>query len=104
MHISLSSREQPGDRLGRAAAVVSLRAGGTPCTSSRTGESEFINNYHALHGRTAYTDGVPSKRVRRLKRLWLETDRLTDRPPHFSLVARAHWAKRKVISRLDATR
>ena len=68
------------------------------------GDIQFVNNYHVLHGRTEYTDDAPSGRVRHLKRLWLETDQLADRPPHFSLVARAHWSKQKVISRLDATR
>ena len=36
------------------------------------GDMQFINNYHVLHGRTAYQDR-PGK-VRHLKRLWLETD------------------------------
>ena len=38
-------------------------------------------------------------RVRHLKRLWLETDVLRDRPPHFA--NRSHWEQRRSISRLD---
>ena len=36
---------------------------------------QFINNYHVLHGRTAYEDDRAAGRVRHLKRLWLETVR-----------------------------
>jgi alpha-ketoglutarate-dependent taurine dioxygenase len=66
------------------------------------GDMQFINNYHVLHGRTAYTDDRDSGRVRHLKRLWLETSVLADRPPHFSNFARSHWATKRVVSRLDA--
>jgi hypothetical protein len=68
------------------------------------GDMQFINNYHVLHGRTPYTDDASTGRVRHLKRLWLETSVLTDRPPHFSLAARSHWASKRVVSRLDAVR
>ena len=37
------------------------------------GDIQFINNYHVLHGRTAYEDDRAAGRVRHLKRLWLET-------------------------------
>jgi hypothetical protein len=66
------------------------------------GDMQFINNYHVLHGRTPYVDDVATGKVRHLKRLWLETDVLADRPPHFALGRRSHWAKQPVISRLDA--
>ena len=68
----------------------------------RPGDMQFINNYHVLHGRTSYVDDRASGKVRHLKRLWLETEVLADRPPHFAL--RSHWAERKVVSRLDAQR
>jgi Taurine catabolism dioxygenase TauD, TfdA family len=68
------------------------------------GDMQFINNYHVLHGRSAYTDDRSSGRVRHLKRLWLETSVLADRPPHFSNAARSHWAQKRVVSRLDALR
>ncbi|MET0387237.1 MAG: TauD/TfdA family dioxygenase [Polyangiales bacterium] len=67
----------------------------------RPGDMQFINNYHVLHGRTPYVDDRASGRVRHLKRLWLETEVLTDRPPQFAN-NRSHWAEKKVISRLDA--
>jgi hypothetical protein len=68
----------------------------------RPGDMQFVNNYHVLHGRTAYTDDPATGRVRHLKRLWLETEILEDRPPHFRNHGRAHWAAKKSISRLDA--
>jgi hypothetical protein len=68
----------------------------------RPGDMQFVNNYHVLHGRTAYTDEPATGRVRHLKRLWLETEILEDRPPHFRNHGRAHWAAKKSISRLDA--
>ena len=48
------------------------------------GEMQFINNYHVLHGRTAYEDDVALGYKRHLKRLWLATHALTDRPAHFA--------------------
>jgi len=45
----------------------------------------FINNYHVLHARTAFEDHPEPGRKRFLKRLWLETRKLTDRPPQFQL-------------------
>ena len=53
----------------------------------RPGEMQFVNNYHVLHARRGYVDDRPSGRVRRLKRLWLETDLLTNeqKPDRFRL-------------------
>jgi hypothetical protein len=68
----------------------------------RPGDMQFINNYHVLHGRAPYTDDRGSGRVRHLKRLWLETDVLADRPAWFRNNVSSHWAEKKVISRLDA--
>ena len=64
----------------------------------RPGDIQFINNYHVLHGRTAYEDDRAGGRVRHLKRLWLETDVLTSRPAHFA--NRSHWESRRSTSRL----
>ncbi len=66
------------------------------------GDIQFINNYHVLHGRTAYRDDPQSGRIRHLKRLWLETRGLENRPPYFQNSARNHWERRRSISRLDA--
>jgi hypothetical protein len=65
------------------------------------GDMQFINNYHVLHGRTAYADDRPSGQVRHLKRLWLETEVLAERPRWFRNRA-SHWAAKPAISRLDA--
>jgi hypothetical protein len=65
------------------------------------GDIQFINNYHVLHGRTAYADNRPGGQVRHLKRLWLETEVLAERPRWFRNRA-SHWAQKPAISRLDA--
>lgn len=64
----------------------------------RPGDMQFINNYHVLHGRTAYEDAPAEGRIRHLKRLWLETSVLADRPPHFA--NRSHWEARRSVSRM----
>jgi Taurine catabolism dioxygenase TauD, TfdA family len=66
------------------------------------GDMQFINNYHVLHGRGAYVDDRSAGKVRHLKRLWLETEVLAERPPQFTNRMGSHWAAKKVISRLDA--
>ena len=55
------------------------------------GDMQFVNNYHVLHGRDAYEDRRGEGQVRHLKRLWLETELLSDdaKPPPFRL---AHGA------------
>ena len=67
----------------------------------RPGDIQFINNFHVLHGRTAYEDDRSAGRVRHLKRLWLETNVLTDRPPYFA--NRSHWEANRSASRLRTT-
>jgi len=65
------------------------------------GDIQFVNNYHVLHGRTAYRDDPNTGKVRHLKRLWLETELLTDRPPQFINSSGSDWNSRRSISRLD---
>jgi hypothetical protein len=64
------------------------------------GEMQFINNYHVLHGRTAYVDDVANGYKRHFKRLWLATYALTDRPRHFRTMGRSHWQARRSVSTL----
>ena len=64
------------------------------------GDMQFINNYHVLHGRTAYEDDRAAGQIRHLKRLWLETAVLTSRPPYFAN-NRSHWSDRRTASRLQ---
>ncbi len=67
------------------------------------GEMQFINNYHVLHGRTAYEDDVDHGYKRHLKRLWLATYALSDRPKHFAALGRrSHWEERRSVSTLPA--
>ncbi len=66
------------------------------------GEMQFINNYHVLHGRTAYEDDVAHGYKRHLKRLWLATYELTDRPTHFAALGRSHWEAKRSVSTLPA--
>ena len=65
------------------------------------GDMQFINNYHVLHGRRPYRDDRAAGIVRHLKRLWLETGALPERPPYFRNNISSHWAEKRVISRLD---
>ena len=65
------------------------------------GDVQFIDNFHVLHGRTAYEDDRASGAIRHLKRLWLETSVLTDRPPHFARSTSSHWLERRSASRLQ---
>lgn len=67
----------------------------------RPGDIQFINNYHVLHGRTAYEDDRGAGRIRHLKRLWLETDVLEDRPPYFANNVSSHWTARRSASRMQ---
>jgi hypothetical protein len=66
------------------------------------GEMQFINNYHVLHGRTAYEDDVAAGYKRHLKRLWLATHALGSRPPYFAALGRSHWEAKRSVSRLPA--
>jgi hypothetical protein len=61
------------------------------------GDMQFINNYHVLHARTAFEDHPEPSRKRFLKRLWLETRQMSDRPPGFRLAgsAKAWWARNR---------
>jgi hypothetical protein len=68
----------------------------------RPGEMQFINNYHVLHGRTPYEDDPAHGYKRHLKRLWLATHALTDRPPRFRARRLSHWAERRSVSRVAA--
>ena len=66
----------------------------------RPGDIQFINNYHVMHGRTAYSDAREAGQIRHLKRLWLETSVLEDRPPHFANSAQSHWNEKRSASRM----
>jgi hypothetical protein len=66
----------------------------------RPGDMQFINNYHVMHGRTAYEDDKSEGRVRHLKRLWLETSVLADRPPYFENSVGTHWNEKRSASRM----
>lgn len=66
------------------------------------GAMQFINNYHVLHGRMPYEDDVANGYKRHLKRLWLATRYLKNRPEHFANGAQGHWAKNKSVSRIAA--
>ena len=63
---------------------------------------QFINNYHVLHGRTAYQDDVASGIKRHLKRLWLATRYLKSRPPGLARHVHSHWNQNRSVSRIAA--
>ncbi|HEV7689249.1 MAG TPA: TauD/TfdA family dioxygenase [Hyphomonadaceae bacterium] len=64
------------------------------------GDMQFVNNYHVFHSRTAYKDDRANGVVRHLKRLWLETPLIPDKPKWFQ--QRVHWNEKPSVSRLDA--
>lgn len=66
----------------------------------KPGEMQFINNYHVLHGRTAYVDDVAAGKKRHLKRLWLATRILESRPEGLAKSVQSHWAKNISVSRI----
>ena len=65
------------------------------------GDMQFINNYHVLHARTAYEDDREAGLIRHLKRLWLRTECLEDRPAHFQRNIAPHWEKARSVSRIE---
>jgi hypothetical protein len=66
------------------------------------GEMQFIDNYHVLHGRQEYEDDVPNGYKRHLKRLWLSTRTLKERPEYFRRREHSHWADNISVSRIKA--
>jgi len=66
------------------------------------GEMQFINNYHVLHGRQEYEDDLPNGYKRHLKRLWLATRYLKDRPDNFRRKVQSHWSRNISVSRIEA--
>ncbi len=66
------------------------------------GDMQFVNNYHVLHSRTAYKDDKASGQVRHLKRLWLETPLIADRPKWFQNRVGLHWGMTKTVSQFNA--
>jgi alpha-ketoglutarate-dependent taurine dioxygenase len=64
------------------------------------GDMQFVNNYHVLHARTAYEDDREAGLIRHLKRLWLATDRLKDRPPYFQRNLSDHWEDARSVSKI----
>ncbi len=67
----------------------------------RPGDMQFINNFHVMHGRTAYSDDRSAGAIRHLKRLWLETRVLDRRPEAFRNAATNHWSRKRTASRLS---
>lgn len=71
----------------------------------QAGDMQFVNNYHVLHARDAYEDDRAGGKIRHLKRLWLETDVLTDdeKPERFRLGRTDSWwsSKGRTKSELD---
>jgi hypothetical protein len=108
-YIKASQRHADAPRL----SALELEAIDTVCEMARQpefnvymelppGSMQFINNYHVLHGRTAYEDDVAHGYKRHLKRLWLATRYLKTRPSAFANGATMHWAKNKSVSKIAA--
>jgi hypothetical protein len=108
-YILASQRHEDAPRLTEAAieALAWMQAQAESGAYSvimdfQPGDMQFINNFHVLHGRSAYVDDRAAGKVRHLKRLWLETEALTERPAQFQNRMGSHWAEKVSISRLDS--
>jgi hypothetical protein len=66
------------------------------------GDMQFIDNYHVLHGRTSYEDDASSGNKRHLKRLWLATRYLKDRPERFRRRVSNYWSRNLSVSKIEA--
>ncbi len=69
----------------------------------RPGDMQFVDNYHVLHARESYTDDRDAGKIRHLKRLWLETEILTDddKPEQFRLGRNDQWWSSKGRTKSD---
>jgi hypothetical protein len=88
-----AAQEEAMDRLDALCADPAYRLS----MRLEPGDMQFVNNYHVLHARDAYVDDRAAGKVRHLKRLWLETDVLTDdeKPERFRLGRTdGYWASK----------
>lgn len=106
-YILMSQRHDGAPRIGEAAEAAMQRIDAMTQNPDynvfmdlQPGDIQFVNNYHVLHARTAYQDDRASGQVRHLKRLWLETSVLADRPPYFQNNISSHWSRNRSRSRL----
>jgi hypothetical protein len=106
-YIMASQRHAEAPRLSataKEAIVTAVKMANNPdfnvYMDLRPGEMQFIYNYHVLHGRTAYEDDPMRGAKRHLKRLWLATHALTDRPERFQVRSLGHWAANRSVSTL----
>ena len=106
-YIEMSQRHEGAPPLSKAARAAMDRMDAMSNDPSfnvimdlQPGDMQFVNNYHVLHARTAYEDDRAAGKVRHLKRLWLETRVLEERPPHFRMNVGNHWGRNKTVSRL----
>ncbi len=100
-----STRRHEGAPRPTAAARAAMDRVDAMCADPRfhvsmtmqPGDMQFVNNYHVLHARDEYEDDRPAGRIRHLKRLWLETDLLTDgdKPEWFRLSRTDDWWSRQ---------
>jgi hypothetical protein len=106
-YILMSQRHDGAPRITKAAEAAMQRVDAMTQDRSynvfmdlQPGDMQFVNNYHVLHARTAYQDDRERGQVRHLKRLWLETELLEDRPAYFQNNISSHWNAKRTRSRL----
>ena len=87
--------------IGKTSLLWTLNASTTLFMDLEAGDMQFVNNYHVLHARTAYEDDRAAGRVRHLKRLWLETRALEQRPSFFASNPASHWATQRSASHIQ---
>jgi len=107
-YILASQRHEGVPRIGEQAELAMQRLDAMTSDGDynvfmdlQPGDMQFINNYHVLHARTAYEDDREAGLIRHLKRLWLATDYLKDRPAYFQRNISSHWEKAPTVSRIE---
>lgn len=107
-YILASQRHEGAPRIGEQAELAMQRLDAMTSDGDynvfmdlQPGDMQFINNYHVLHARTAYEDDREAGLIRHLKRLWLATDYLEDRPAYFQRNISSHWEKAPTVSRIE---
>ncbi|WP_239341915.1 TauD/TfdA family dioxygenase [Frankia sp. CiP3] len=66
------------------------------------GDIQLVNNHRIIHDRSEYVDRPETGQIRHLKRIWLKTPLITERPACFEFAElRPHWTRRPSIARHD---
>ena len=63
------------------------------------GDRHRLSNEHLARRESEFSPNLGGQ-VRHLKRLWLATEALEERPPYFERNPSSHWGSKRTVSRL----